>query len=80
MRWLWIGGAVLLGIGAVSVYLAFQSPTFVAGLTALAAGAVWKALAPAVAQRMTPEQEAEFHKATRRAQEWDPFNKRPRDK
>lgn len=30
--------------------------------------------------RNTPRAENEMHKATRRAQEWDNFNKRPRDK
>ena len=71
-RWLWIGGAVLLGVAALSVYYAFQSPGFVAGLAALAAAAAWKALKPAVLKRMTPEEEAEWHKAIRRGQgdEW----------
>jgi len=46
MRWLWIGGAVILAVAAVSVWYAFQQPGFVAGLTAIAAAAAWKAIAP----------------------------------
>lgn len=53
-----MAGAVLLGVAAFAVYGAFQSPTFVAGLSALAAAAAWKALAPAIAQRRAPEDEA----------------------
>lgn len=67
MRWVWIGGAALLGVAALSTYWAFQSPTFVAGLAALAAGAAWKAIAPAVAKRRTPDDEREMHEAYRGA-------------
>jgi len=74
---LWLGGAVILGVAAISVYWAFQSPTFVAGLTALAAGAVWKALAPAIAKRMTLEDEAAWQ-AAERAGRGDEFMRRRR--
>ena len=66
MRWLWIGAAVLLGIAALSVYAAFQSPTFVAGLTALATAAIWKALAPAIAKPLPPEELAKRQREYRR--------------
>ena len=76
MKWLWLGGAALLGVAAYSVYAAFSSPTFVAGLVALAAASAWKAVAPAITKRMTPEDEAAWRKAERagRGDEW--FRKR----
>jgi hypothetical protein len=46
MRWLWIAAFVLLAIAAVSVWFAFQRHEFVAGLTAAAVAAAWKAFAP----------------------------------
>ena len=56
MRWGWLIGAILLGVSGLSVYYAFQSPAFVAGLTALAATAAWKAIQPVVTKQMTPEE------------------------
>lgn len=50
---LWAAGAVILAVAAVAVYGAFQSPTFVAGLTALAAGAAWQAIKPAVTKPLS---------------------------
>jgi hypothetical protein len=50
MRWGYLIGAVCLAAAALGVWMAFQNPTFVAGLTAIAAGAVWKAVAPKIAQ------------------------------
>lgn len=79
MRWGWLIGAVLLGVSGLSVYYAFQSPTFVAGLAALAAGAAWKAIAPVVAKRNSPDVEARMHDCIRRGGEWDNFRKRCRD-
>ena len=55
--WLWLGGGALFMTAAGAVFLAFQSPNFVAGLSALAAGAVWKAIAPAILRRKSPEEE-----------------------
>ncbi len=42
--YLWLAAAVLLAAAAFGVWWAFQSPQFVAGLVALAGGAIWKAL------------------------------------
>ena len=50
---LWLIGAALLGVAAFAVYGAFQSPTFVAGLAALAAAAVWKAVTPVVTRPLS---------------------------
>lgn len=51
----WLAGAVLLGVAALAVYMAFQSPTFVAGLSALAAAAAAKAIKEVVVKPETPE-------------------------
>jgi len=70
---IWWGiGAALLAAAALGVYFAFQSPTFVAGLTAAAAAAAWKAVAPAVVKRMDPAAEAAWRRAIRRGtdDEW----------
>ena len=47
-KWLWIGAAALATVAAVSVWFAFQSPGFVAGLSAIAASAAWKAISPTI--------------------------------
>lgn len=45
MKWgLWVAAAVILIAAAGGTWFAFQSPQFVAGLVALAGGAIWKAL------------------------------------
>lgn len=67
MRWGWLVGAVLLGVAGLSVYYAFQSPTFVAGLSALAAGAAWKAIKPVLEKPEAPEDRAARQEAYRRA-------------
>jgi len=68
----WLIAAVLLFVAAASTWFAFQSPEFLAALGTIAATAVWKAVAPAIAQRMTPEEEAEFRREQRagRGDEW----------
>ena len=76
MRWLWIGAAVLLGIAALSVYTAFQSPTFVAGLTAIAAAAVWKAIAPAVAKPMSEAERKDRDRAVRQGSDEERVRKK----
>lgn len=52
---LWLGGAVLFGVAALAVYMAFQSPAFVAGLSGLAAAAAAKAIKEMVVKPETPE-------------------------
>jgi hypothetical protein len=63
----WAVGAVLLAVAAFAVYTAFQSPTFVAGLSALAAAAAWKAIAPVVAKPLSPADTAKKNAAVRGA-------------
>ena len=76
MRYWWIGGALLLGVAAISVYFAFSSPTFVAGLTALASAAAWKAIKPAIMKPETPEDRASRQDAYRRADGDNDFRRR----
>ena len=73
MTWFWyLAGAALLGVAALSVYSAFRNPAFVSGLAKIAIGAVWSAVAPAVARRMSPEEESRWRAAQRagRGDEW----------
>lgn len=63
---LWAVGAVLLGVAALGVYWAFQSPTFVAGLSALATAAAWQAIKPAITKPLSKEELAARQKAYRR--------------
>lgn len=63
----WAVGAVLLAAAALGVYLAFQSPTFVAGLSALAAAAAWKAIKPVVSKPLSEADTNAKNAAVRRA-------------
>jgi hypothetical protein len=67
MKWFWIAAFVLLAIAAVSVWFAFQRPDFVAGLTAAAVAAAWKAFAPKMFKR-NPAKEKVAKERHKRAQ------------
>lgn len=73
-KW-WLAAAAIFLVAAASVWFAFQSPEFVAGLTSIAVAAAWKALAPKIAQRKTPEEEAKHQKAFRAGRE-DQYNRK----
>jgi acyl-CoA reductase-like NAD-dependent aldehyde dehydrogenase len=66
-------------VAALAVYGAFNSPSFVAGLTALAAAAAAKAIVTKVESRNTPEIEARMAECYRRGGTWDNFKKRCKD-
>ena len=66
---------LLLGVGAGG-FLVAQRPSFWLGM----ASAVFTALLPVLAKRMTPEKEKEFQDCLRRGGEWDHVNKRCRNK
>jgi hypothetical protein len=68
MKWFWIAAFVLLAIAAASVWFAFQRPDFVAGLTAAAVAAAWKAFAPKLLKRMPPEKKKAWRERQKRAQ------------
>lgn len=65
MRWLWLGGAVILAVAAAAVWFAFQRPEFVAGIVGIAAVALWTALARAIAMRKADAEEAIWRDAIR---------------
>ena len=62
----WLAGGLLFVAAAVSVFWAFQSPDFVAGLAAIAAAAIWRAVSPALARDFSPQHAAKVREATRR--------------
>lgn len=64
---LWAIGAVIFAVAAFAVYQAFQSPAFVAGLSALAAAAAWKAVRPILVTPETKADRASRQQAYRRA-------------
>lgn len=70
---------VLIGV-ACGVFMVARSPTFWADVGMAVFAAVLPSLKDYIARRNSPKVEADMHQATRRAQEWDNFNKRPRDK
>lgn len=76
MRWLWIAGAILLTVAALSVWFAFQRPDFVAALSAAAVAAAVRAVVPAIGKRMDPEDEAAWRDCQRRGGRWDNVTKR----
>jgi hypothetical protein len=76
MPWLWLGVAAVLVIAAFALWRAFSNPRFVAGLTSIAVSAAWKAVAPKIAKRMSPEQEKAWRDCIRSGGEWDHVKKR----
>jgi hypothetical protein len=72
MSWRWIIGAALLGVAAISVYTAFQTPTFVWGILAAILLAVARAVIPPITRPMTPDDTKAKNEAYRRGQgdEW----------
>lgn len=80
MRWGWVIGAVILVVAAASTWFAFQSPGFVAGLTAIAAGAAWKALAPAVLKQEDPAVRKARQQCERSGGVWDHTRNRCRNR
>jgi len=65
VKYLWWIVAALFGVAAVSVFIAFQNPEFVLGLSAAALTALFQALRPHLRnlfKRMPPDEEAEWRK------------------
>jgi len=79
MRWWWVLVVGLLLVAGLSVYWAFQSPTFFSGLVALAAAAAFKAVQPAIVKPLAPEVQKKLTQSRRRAEEWDFARKRPKE-
>lgn len=68
-RFLWAGGAVVTAAAAFGAWWAATSPAFWAGLSAIAAGALWKAVGPFLAKlfRSSPETQEAARRALREA-------------
>jgi hypothetical protein len=79
----WIDAAlltvVLIGV-ACGVFMVARSPTFWANVGTAMFAAALPHIRDYITKRNTPKVEERMHQATRRAQEWDNFNKRPKDK
>lgn len=74
MKWLWLAAAVVMIAAAGSVWYAFQRPDFVAGLTAVAVAAAWKALKPDLKKHWaskTPEEWRELREQRDRERRGD---------
>ena len=71
--------AVFCGLTAAA-FLVGQRPSFWVSAIIAVFMRAWPTIMAYLFKRMTPEQEAEHHQATRRAQEWDHLRKRPRDR
>ena len=79
-RFLWIGGAVVLAAAAFGAWWAATSPAFWASLSAMAVGAIWKAVGPflAAAFRSSPEtREASQRRSRESLPPVQPGKKRP---
>lgn len=70
-RLLWIAGAALFAVAALSVWIAFQRPDFVAALCAAALAAAWRAVAPTLL-KSSPETQRRHQEDVRRG-----VNRRP---
>lgn len=71
--------ALFVGLTAAA-FLIGQRPSFWVGAIVEVFRRAWPSIRAYLFKRMTPEQEADFHQATRRAQEWDHSRKQPRDR
>lgn len=79
----WIDAVLLVGIiagVACGVFLVARSPTFWASVGAIIVANALPIIRDYILKRNPPKVEEKMHDATRRAQEWDNFNKRPRDR
>ena len=70
--YLWVGGLTLLAVACLGIYGSFQSPAFVAGLSAIAGVALWGVIKPIITKRLPADKEEEWRKAERagRGDEW----------
>lgn len=69
---------LLLGLGG-GAFLVAQRPSFWVGIGKAAFAAALPAIVKAVTQRMTPEEEAAFHKCMKRGGQWDHIRKKCRE-
>lgn len=69
MRWLWLGGAVLLAVAAAATWFSFSNPTFFVGLATASVGALVKAVGPWVRKLLTSKGSAEARQRAREGRE-----------
>lgn len=76
--------AALVGVGA-ACFLVARTPDFWVGLAIVVLQRAWPYLVKAfiaasvyIGKPMSPEDEKAWHQSIRRAEEWDPFRKKPR--
>lgn len=79
MNWIWLAGGGLFIVAAVAVFIAFRNPDFVLRFFKAAAWGIFNALLPIILKQKTPEDEAKWHDAIRRGEEWDHVKNRPKD-
>lgn len=73
MSWLEIAALLIMGLGLFAgAFLVAQRPSFWAGLALVLLKAGWPYLIRYVGKRMSPEEEADWHRAIRqgRGDEW----------
>lgn len=64
MNWIgWLVLLLLIAAAGTSVWFAFHSPKFIAGLTKFASRQAWKAIKPVIVTPMTPEETEAKNKA-----------------
>lgn len=80
-EWLPILIAVVVAVGfGLGAYSIARTPSFYVQLGTELWPIIKGVVVAYFVPRNTPKVEEKMHQATRRAQEWDNFNKRPRDK
>lgn len=67
--------AFIIGLAAGG-YLVARSPAFWVGLFMVILQRAW----PFLSKPLSPEDRERWNQSIRRAEEWDPFRKRPREK
>jgi hypothetical protein len=80
MEWLyWLVGAALFGVTALALWRGLQSPSVLAGLSAIAARVVANAIVTKVTKRNTPDIEKRMQDCYRRGGKWNNAKKRCED-
>jgi membrane protein implicated in regulation of membrane protease activity len=79
MKLLWLGGAAVMAVAAISAWFAFQRPDFMVGFIAASVAAIYNALSPALFKRKSPEDEKKWRDAGKQGREWNSITDKPRE-
>lgn len=71
--------SVLIGVGAAA-FLVMRSPTFWLDMGQQLAQRLAPEILKYLSKPLSPEDQKKLEQSIRRAEEWDNFNKRPRDR